>query len=195
MNTEQLRRDYFLPGAIILAGLIVAFRAGLWNLGGDGQFLDYVTNPTLPTILNVLFGVAAPAVSRTDLVAVFLTGVSGVNQKTGVTASEMLRLNTAVAATARGAQNNLGAAACFPNRSLVADLGAGGCDPAGFPNGRRPGDDVVDITLRVAMGFLLSNADASSGALAYTDGALVTDTDFGSNFPYLNRPNQGSPSN
>lgn len=162
---------------------------------GDGQFLDYVTNPTLPTILNVLFGVTAPAVSRTDLVAIFLTGVSGVNQPPNVVGSEMLRLNTAIAATARGGQNNLGAAVCFPNRSLVPDLTNVGCDPAGFPNGRRLGDDVVDIELRAAMGFFLSNADAPSGALAYTDGAIVNDTDFGTAFPYENIPNKGSPSN
>ena len=160
----------------------------------DGQFADYVTNPTLPTILNVLFGVTAPAVSRTDLVTVFLTGVSGVNQPPNVVASEMLRLNTAIAPN-MGVQNKLGAAQCFPNRSFVPNLAAAGCDPAGFPNGRRPGDDVVDITLRAAMGFFLSNTDAPSGALAYTDGADTSYTLFSSTFPYLNTPNKGSPSN
>ena len=46
-------------------------------------------------------------------------------------------------------------------------------DTAGFPNGRRPGDDVVDIELRVAMGVLLAGADAPSGQLPYTDGAAI----------------------
>ena len=51
----------------------------------------------------------------------------------------MLRLNTAIAPTPAAQQNNLGVL---------------GGDNAGFPNGRRPGDDVVDIELRVAMGVL-----------------------------------------
>ena len=74
-----------------------------------------------------------------DLVAAFLTGVKGLNQPANVTPSEMLRLNTAIAPTPPAAQN---------------DLGVLGGDLAGFPNGRRPYDDVVDITLRVAEGAL-----------------------------------------
>src|SRR6185369_321832 len=65
----------------------------------DGQFLTYVTNPTLPALLEILFGsagVRAPTnFPRTDLIAAFLTGITGVN-KFGVP-SEMLRLNTAIA--------------------------------------------------------------------------------------------------
>ena len=162
----------------------------------DGtNFADYVTNPTLPALIEILFGadgVTAPTLfPRTDLVAAFLTGVSGVNQPTGVVASEMLRLNTALPVTAAAAQNSLGAAQCFVNGVLT--LTNAGCDPAGFPNGRRPGDDVVDIELRVAQGFLLPLADAPSGQLAYTDGALVDSTQFDTTFPYLKTPLPGSP--
>src|SRR4029078_8173002 len=110
----------------------------------DAQFADYVTHPTLAKVIEILFGAAnAPAPSvypRTDLVTVFLTGVTGVNAN-GATA-EYLRLNTAVPATAKPSQVNLGAAGCFPNRSIDPVLAAAGCDPAGFPNGRRPGDDI-----------------------------------------------------
>lgn len=177
----------------------------------DAQFATYVTNPTFPALLNILFGAAADAptnIPRNDLVTVFLTGVAGVNQLATVTASEMLRLNTGIFATARGNQNNLGAAQCF---SRVADAvtvalggctpatgagcGLGVCDPAGFPNGRRPGDDIIDVTLRVAMGALVTAASAPDGASAFTDGATNLDTQFGGTFPYLNRPNPGSPSN
>ena len=107
----------------------------------DGQFLEYVTNPSLPVILNSLFANAAmvPGTPREDLVAVFLTGVKGLNQAAHVTPSEMLRLNTATPPTPAASQN---------------DLGVLGGDVAGFPNGRRPYDDVVDITLRVAEGAL-----------------------------------------
>jgi len=144
----------------------------------DTQFADYVTNPTLPALLQVLFGVTAPATPRTDLVTVFLTGVPGLNQQKTVTPSEMLRLNTAIAPLAASAQNTLGV------------LGA---DTAGFPNGRRPGDDVVDISLRAAMGVLLPADKAPSGQLPYTDGTPVAATDFGSAFPYVNAPLPGSP--
>lgn len=71
----------------------------------DGQFAAYVTNPTLPEILEILFsgaGVKVPdTFPRNDLVTAFLTGVDGVNKPVGVTASEMLRLNPAVAVTPR----------------------------------------------------------------------------------------------
>ena len=105
----------------------------------------------------------------------------------------MIRLNTALPATAKGSQNSLGAAACFVNGALV--LGNAGCDPAGFPNGRRPGDDVVDITLRVAMGYLLppGAGKPASAALPYTDGVLVEDSQFDNAFPYLRHPIPGSP--
>ena len=146
----------------------------------DGALADYVTHPTFPAIVELLFssaGVKAPTnFPRTDLVTVFLTGIPGVNQ-TAATA-EMLRLNTATPAVPAAQQNNLG---------VIAG------DAAGYPNGRRPGDDVVDITLRVAMGVLLSTNDAPSGKLPYTDGAYVDASRFYTNFPYLKEPLPGSP--
>ena len=163
----------------------------------DGQFADYVTNPTLPALLELLFGsagVKAPTVfPRADLVAAFLTGVPNVNKPKNVVPSEMIRLNTALPATPKGSQNSLGAAACFVNGALV--LANPGCDPAGFPNGRRPGDDVVDIELRVAMGYLLPPGPGKppSADLPYTDGVLVEDSQFDNAFPYLRTPLPGSP--
>lgn len=140
----------------------------------DAQFATYVTNPTLPALLQALFGVTAPTkFPRTDLVAAFLTGIQGLNQPANVVPSEMLRLNTSIASKAAAAQSNLGVL---------------GGDTSGFPNGRRPGDDVVDITLRVAMGVLLTDAEAPSRNLPYTDGATVSAAEFRSTFPYLNTP-------
>ena len=165
-----------------------------WNTSSpkdDGQFADYVTNPTLPAILDILFGPGlAPTVfPRADLVAAFLTGVPNVNAN-GSTA-EMQRLNTALPATAKGSQNSLGAAACFV--SGVLTLTNPGCDPAGFPNGRRPGDDVTDITLRVAMGYLLmTDAQAPARNVAFTDAVLQEDSQFDATFPYVTTPNPGA---
>ena len=158
----------------------------------DGQFATYVTNPTLPALIQTLYP-SAPAPTnfpRTDLVAAFLTGIDGVNKPANVKASEMLRLNTSIAPTPMASQSNLGVA---------------GNDNAGFPNGRRPGDDVVDIELRVAMGALcvLTGAndalkvgckpsDAPAGGAAITDGALQSPSQFPAAFPYLNTPLPGA---
>ncbi|MCU6434974.1 DUF4331 domain-containing protein [Undibacterium sp. Jales W-56] len=152
---------------------------------GDGQFLTYVTNPTLPALVEVLFGsagVKAPTnFPRNDLVAAFLTGIKGVNQPANVVASEMLRLNTATPVSAT--QNRLGVI---------------GGDSAGFPNGRRPGDDVVDIALRVVMGRLCKlsigcvPADAPAGSIDFTDGAYLDSSFFDNSFPYLKTPIAGS---
>jgi hypothetical protein len=158
----------------------------------DAQFAKYVTNPSLPELIEILFGqfgvVAPNRFPRNDLVAAFLTGVPGVNAN-GSTA-EMLRLNTAIPATPKGSQNSLGAAQCFVEGALKLDNP--GCDPAGFPNGRRPGDDAVDIALRVAMGFLLPLSDAPSGQLGFTDASINEDAQFDDTFPYLRSPTPGA---
>ncbi|MBK4734990.1 DUF4331 domain-containing protein [Noviherbaspirillum pedocola] len=158
----------------------------------DAQFLTYVTNPTLPALVQTLFPSAkAPTnLPRTDLVTAFLKGIKGVNQPANVTPSEMLRLNTSIAPTPAASQNALGVA---------------GGDKAGFPNGRRPADDIVDVSLRVAMGALCvltgdtdalqvgcKPADAPAGGLALTDGVRKTAADYGTAFPYLGTPLSGS---
>lgn len=165
----------------------------------DAQFADYVTNPTLPEVAELLFGgagVRAPNLfPRVDLVAAFLTGIPDVNAN-GSTA-EMLRLNTAVPATTCTSQSPYGAALCFDPATATSNaklnLSARGCDPAGYPNGRRPGDDVTDIELRVAMGYLLNTTDAPSGALPISDGAGVNSQVFDRAFPYLTAPLPGAP--
>ncbi len=154
----------------------------------DGQFLSYVTNPWLPEAVQILFGglgVQAPNnFPRQDLIAAFLTGVPGLNQT--ATPSEMQRLNTAIPAVAGPQQNNLG---------VIAG------DNAGFPNGRRPGDDTVDVALRVVMGLLChinlgcAPADAPSGTLPFTDQAFQDANQFDETFPYLKTPIPGSPNN
>jgi hypothetical protein len=157
---------------------------------GDAALATYVTNPTLPALIEVLFGsagVRAPTnIPRTDLVAAFATGIQGLNFLSDGQPHEMQRLNTSIPAIPAVQQNNLGVL---------------GGDNAGFPNGRRPGDDVTDIELRVAMGVLChafpgvfcSPSDAPSGTLPYTDGVLQDASQFDSAFPYLKAPLPGSP--
>ncbi|CAN5150251.1 DUF4331 domain-containing protein [soil metagenome] len=170
---------------------------------GDAQFATYVTNPTLPVFLEEVLaipGTSPKNVGRGDLVTVFLTGIKGVNQPVGVVGSEMLRLNTAIAATPSAQQNRLG---------IVGNILAAGTDNAGFPNGRRPKDDVVDIALVAMMGGLcMANGDANTfgfgadckpsnvplGATAFklhdaVDQAVVP---LLSSFPYLFTPLPGA---
>ena len=145
----------------------------------DVQFAVYVTNPTLPALLQALFGVTAPtAFPRADLIQIFLAGVPGLNQDGSN--REIMRLNTETPAVPSFAQDNLGV--------IAGDL-------AGYPNGRRPGDDTVDISLRAVMGVLLPPADAPDGQLPYTDGAIQQADQFDDTFPYLKTPLPGSPSN
>jgi hypothetical protein len=177
----------------VIIGLPDKDRFNASQPSGDTQFATYVTNPSLPVLLQTLFGAAgvrAPNVyPRTDLVAAFATGIKGLNQpRRVVRPAEELRLNTSTPPTAVAAQNNLGVI---------------GGDLSGFPNGRRPFDDVVTIELRVAMGVLLAPVDGSakdpdpssdaSRQLHYTDGVEPVATDYLPVFPYVNTPLAGSP--
>ncbi|MCI0667904.1 MAG: DUF4331 domain-containing protein [Methylococcaceae bacterium] len=120
-------------------------RKDRWNATDpktEKQFLDFYLRPRLVAVLNLAFGTAFPTVNRTDLVAALLqyagqdpTSCTGANR-----CSELLRLNTTVDPADPVDQKRLG--------------GLAG-DSAGFPNGRRPNDDVTDIVLRVAAGALL----------------------------------------
>jgi hypothetical protein len=105
------------------------------------------------------------------------------------TIADMLRLSTSIPGTPASTQNPLG---------LLAD------DLDGYPNGRRLGDDVVDISLRAVMGVVCHSinpvitslgictpADAPSGAAPLTDGVPTHACSFGATFPYLNAPVPG----
>ncbi len=169
----------------------------------DGQFATYVTNPTYPLVLaSVLNGGAGAPTNfpRTDLVTTFLTGIPGVNQPKNVVGSEMLRLNTAIAPVAFAQQNRLG---------IVGSIRDGGSDFAGFPNGRRPKDDVVDVALVAMMGGLcIANGTTNAfgfgtactpaavplGAtsLEFHDGVDQAVVPLLPGFPYLNTPIPGA---
>jgi hypothetical protein len=172
---------------------------------GDGQFADYVTNPTLPALVELAYGQAPGALApsnlpRTDLVTTFLTGIKGVNQPKVVVPSEMLRLNTAIEPVPFAQQNRLG---------IVGNILAGGSDNAGYPNGRRPKDDVVDISLVAVMGGLcMANGTTDAlgfGAACNPSAVPLKDTAFKLHdavdqavvpllpaFPYLNTPIPGA---
>ncbi|MBI4551520.1 MAG: DUF4331 family protein [Candidatus Latescibacteria bacterium] len=158
----------------------------LWNAVTPAehvQFLNYVTTPELAGLLNALYGVSVPSGSRNDLVAVFLTGVPGLNQRPQdtQTPSEQMRLNMAIPPTTTN-----------PKRRGVLSG-----DNAGFPNGRRLFDDIVDIELQAVAGVLWKTFNPSSTEFNIApnnqlgDGVDRNDQEFLPTFPYMANPNQG----
>ncbi|GAC1440627.1 MAG: DUF4331 domain-containing protein [Mycobacteriales bacterium] len=150
--------------------------------------VDKVTDPELPNLVNAVYGVPNPngtpmGKGRPDLVAVFLTGISkksyppaganlngmDLNANNKGVPSEELRLNLSIPPSAN------------PNR-----LGVLGGDVAGFPNGRRLGDDVVDIALKVVEGVLIPDQDPNVKAIVKTLGDGVD-----SGAPGLGAPHPG----
>ncbi|MER6354429.1 DUF4331 domain-containing protein [Streptomyces sp. NPDC001634] len=135
----------------------------------DAQFLKNVTNPELPKLIEQIYKIKAPSEPRNDLVDVFLKGVKGLNQPPYVKPAEELRLNTSIKPS------------MHPKRLGVLDG-----DNAGFPNGRRLTDDVIDEALQVMEGFLVGQKTGLSDKVDAADGK------FGNSFPYLAEPNSGS---
>jgi hypothetical protein len=165
----------------------------LWNSlspKDDEQFMQFVQKPEFSSLLPVLYpgvfpNLAALKASRADLVAILLTGIPGglipgFQNFTGKTLADMLRLNMAIAPTAK------------PH-----NLGVVGGDLAGFPNGRRVFDDTVTIELRALAGvtypLIDKNFKPDAAASKVTDGAPPNDKDapFLKKFPYLGVPNGG----
>ena len=171
--------------------------------GTDSNRVDFfrgtAARPVEPVnLINLLYPpvIDAPTSGRNDLVRVFLTGVPGATRfpfvadpndpsaGLGSAPAEYIRLNTAIPATAPGSVNRLG---------FIAG------DNAGYPNGRRPGDDVVDITLRVAAGVLLLGNSCAGGTANCNqapnnqlgDGVNQNDKAYRTTFPYLASPYDG----
>ena len=140
----------------------------------DAQYGASVLQPELPGILHALFGVDVPPNPRTDLL-LLVQGLTGLNQRPGEVISDQLRLNTAIFPTPVYAVNRMGV--------LAGDM-------SGFPNGRRPYDDVVDIALRVVAGVLVQGFDkAPNNQLG--DGVDGPDVPYIAGFPYLATPHSG----
>jgi hypothetical protein len=146
----------------------------------DQQFLAAVDDPELPHLIEAVYGIPAPdsndekaGIQRDDLISVFLTGLADLNQPANVEPAEMLRLN-------------LNTVPCESGCSQHSNLGVIGGDNAGFPNGRRLADDVIDIALQVVEGELIGNPNDLG------DGVNSDDAGFQGSFPYVSLPQRGS---
>ncbi len=142
----------------------------------DAKFAPFILEPLLATLINQTFGLSVPLAPRNDLVAIFATGIPGLNFLSDGSPHEMLRLNVAI-----------------PPNGCPSRLGLLGDDMAGFPNGRRVGDDVVDIALRaVAGGTPFTPAFNVEPNNSLGDGVPMNDVEYLNRFPYLATPHPGN---
>jgi Domain of unknown function (DUF4331) len=142
----------------------------LWNSyqpWSESKFKQYYTSPILAAVINKLYKLGAPETGRDDLVAVLLTGVPKLNF-TGSKLADVLRLNLSIPVTAN------------PSR-----MGVLAGDNQGWPNGRRLGDDVIDIAEQAVGGFLKGTK------LPLGDGVNSDDLKIQSSFPYVADPQSG----
>jgi hypothetical protein len=163
-----------LGNPLINEVIIPTNKKDYWNSQSpakDSQFASDYTNPILAAVLEKLYPKFGPfkQSGRSDLTEVLLTGIPKLNY-TGATLADELRLNLSVAPTPADKVNRLGVI---------------GGDTAGYPNGRRLGDDVIDIDERVVAGELVGHK------LPLGDGVDANDVSNLSSFPYVAPPFSG----
>jgi hypothetical protein len=174
-----LTNDFFIPVA----------EKDIWNgtePKDDARFYNYIANPGVVTNIHNIYGIKVPPQgpygspeARNDLVTILLKGIPGLNQPAKVVPAEELRLNVAI-----------------PPTPIPNPLGVIAGDNQGYPNGRRLGDDVIDISLQAAAGVvypLFVNKDYQPDPLASQlgDGVDSNDRPFRSTFPYMALPLNG----
>jgi hypothetical protein len=164
-----------------------------WNAANpadEAQFQAFYQNPVVATELNLVFNVpivpinGSPANNRTDLIGLLLKypGQALNGSNCGQPCAELLRLDLSKAPTAPENQSRLG--------SVL------GGDPAGYPNGRRPNDDVTDIVVRVVGGnnYIANRIGDGVNFLAGAPGVVgvdITQNGIARNFPFLPTPYDG----
>jgi hypothetical protein len=148
----------------------------------DSQFASFALAPLLANVMNAAFGLAVPDPPRTDLLplVVYAPPITGTNVPAATTAAnpvaDLLRLNYSIPPTPTASRKRLG---------FIAG------DSAGYPNGRRVSDDVVDISLRAVAGIFCSTC--TSGGLPFSaasvpalgDGVNLNDVATQEVFPYV----------
>jgi hypothetical protein len=164
-----------LANPLVNEAIIGTFDKDEWNRlrpNQERRFVDYYLNPRLALALETVYGVPAEKSNRTDLRDLLLRYAPGDNRL-----SELLRLDISVAPTQLAMQERLG--------PLAHDAAGNATpDPAAWPNGRRPRDDVTDVAIRVVGGPNYVNGKAA-------DGINVNDVALPAAFPFLPTPWDG----
>jgi hypothetical protein len=133
---------------------------------GDVAFATYAENPEIAAHINAVFGTSINASNRFDLRFIFIPDV--------------LRVDTTTPPTNLPGSPNFSRLSLFGGEDILRNDGAGPPIFAGWPNGRRIGDDVVDIALTtMASGILVG------------DNVAANDQVYHQVFPYLATPHAG----
>lgn len=194
-NSGEWRQVSRLGNPLINEVIIPRGMKDLWNAtdpADDAKFEKFYLNSELAGIVNLLYGSALKPVDttkRADLSLILLQGVPGVNNPGKGAKADLLRLNVAIEPSAPVGQGN--------RLTVITSTATDTPDLAGFPNGRRLEDDIVDIELKaVAQGYgaalnsLFSLPNNSPNNLV-GDGVDKNDKDFTTTFPYLASPFAG----
>ena len=155
-----------------------------WSMSepkNDSQFASFDLDPLLARVFNAVYGITIPAPPRADLLPLvtYAPPIAAAGTPAGPIA-DMLRLNTGVPPTPQGSRRRLGVLAG---------------DGAGFPNGRRVSDDVLDIAARAVAGILCGatapctdykgSAFLGSSVPSIGDGVNTNDVPYQETFPYV----------
>jgi len=142
----------------------------------DSQFASFFLDPLLAHVYSSVLNIPIPPAPRTDLLPLVQYKAPicpGCSASDAGPVADLLRLNTGIAPTPVGSQKRLG--------FLAGDL-------AGFPQGRRPIDDVVDIASRAVVGILV---DPVKYGAAVGDGVNTKGDGFRTTFPFVGPANSG----
>jgi hypothetical protein len=142
----------------------------------DGQFANFFLDPLLAHVYSSVLNIPIPPAPRTDLLPLvqYMAPICpGCGPNDAGPVADLLRLNTGIPPTPVGSQKRLG---------FLAG------DSAGFPNGRRPIDDVVDIASRAVAGILV---DPVKYGAPIGDGVNTKGSGFATTFPYVRPANDG----
>lgn len=132
----------------------------------DAQFAKYARNPELAVLINAVYGTSFAATGRTDLEKIFIPEVLRV-----VTTTDPVRL---------------AGQAGFSRLGFIGGDTVNGVS-SGWPNGRRLGDDVVDIALTA-----IASGPAYSAITVVGDNIAENDVAYHQVFPYLATPHSGT---
>ncbi|HEY6364284.1 MAG TPA: DUF4331 domain-containing protein [Candidatus Binatia bacterium] len=205
-DDDKWSRDYVqvarLANPLVNEVIIGTGSKDLWNSKDpedEKQFIDFYQNPRLAFLLNAVFGTSFPTTGRSDLVTLLLTYFPPVFSGSPGILSELLRVNLDIPPTQPADQKRLtvlssaadatfGCVSAFNPNSIP--------DAAGWPNGRRPNDDVTDIAIRAVAGVLLNPVPCLGDGVNFNRVRMGTpDVVAGNNistvFPFLPTPNPG----
>ena len=168
VQVNRLGNPLFNEVLVAIAGKDYYNRSSPTN---DEKVLStYALNPEVAVLINAVYGTNFQTNDRVDLKAVFIPDV--------------LRVNTTTGATRTAGEAGFNRLSFIGGDTILND--AGQAIPAGWPNGRRFGDDVVDIALTaVASGPSFSNITIVG------DNAAANDQVYNRTFPYAGTPHAG----